>query len=99
MAEYIVRVGSEIRCQTTWQPAAVAAWVRATCDWNAARRGESVELLIDGQQVAEVKSKTGRASPWPVEEDDEPDIRDVAAGVLQLCRAAGVSAADLADAM
>ena len=100
MTEYIIRAGTETRCKTDWRPVAIAAWHRATTDWNAARDGDDIELLIDGECVSRVHApKTGQNYPWPVAEDSEPDIRDIAAAVLQLCRAAGVSAGDLSDSM
>lgn len=99
MTEYIIRVAGEIRCSTSWRPMAIAAWNRATCDWNGAISGGEVELLVDGEVIECAQAKSGKVIPWPVRGDVEPDIRDVAAAVLQLCRAAGVSAGDLADAM
>ena len=98
-AQYRVYVDDELLTSTTWPPAAVAAWNRASHDREAAVRGADLVLEKDGRQLACVRPHTQAGHPWPDAQQPEPDLRDLAAALQQLTRAAGIDVKDLADAM
>ena len=100
MPEYVVRIGDEELCRTDWHPIAVAAWDRATRNWDAARKiGDwTASLEIDGELIASEKQRPG-GHPWPECDMLASEESDVAAAIIQLCRVAGVAPADLAQAM
>lgn len=97
--KYRIFIADEPAGATDWLPIAQAAWHRASRDRDAAQHGGDAVLIIDGRIVASVRPRTGEGWPWPVVSDPVVDLRDVAKAVQQLARAAGVSAAHLADAM
>ncbi len=95
--KYRIFVNDEPVCATDWLPTAQAGWARAMCDYDAARHGGDVVLLVDGQVAASTRPYAGRA--WPLVDDHVVDMRDVAQAVLTMSRAAGIRPQALAQAM
>lgn len=99
MTLYTVRLNGEIVCTADWSATAVAAWDRAARNRNAAQHDGTAELEIDGEVVARVRPQMISGHQWPGQDDEVPDIRDVAAAVIQLARKAGVPPQSLAESM
>ncbi len=97
--QYRVYVDEELLTVADWLPVAAAAWNRSSHDRDAAMQGAQLVLEKDGQTLASVRPQTKTGHAWPDPQQPEPDLRDLAAALQQLTRAAGIDLKTLADAM
>lgn len=98
--EYLLHLDGQLVVQSAWLPMAVAGWERYSRDLIAAQHGGELVLSKDGIELARVRpSSSKHGFAWPDSNTDAPDLADLAAGVQQLARAAGVGVTDLAQEM